>query len=361
MLDVVHVMGRMAPGGTENQLVGMLQAAHNNLWNATLCVLSSGHELSERVRESGVPVVELDGAGRSDPRRFAPFRRLTAEADVVHSSLWGANAFTRLASQGPRRAPVVISERGVEDHRHPAQKLIDRTLVPITSGFIGNSPAVTDFIAQWHGIDSVDQRLFEIRNGIDTQVFHSQGRSDSRRAVRRMVAIGRLVPLKRFDYAISLLEDVARRIPTELVIVGDGTERRRLTQLSSGLPVRFLGHVSDRQELASVLRSADLMVMPSRTEGLPNVVIEALACGVRVVVSDIPGTRPLEGPGVSLVPDDRALWLEALVRAAESEPIDASVQHPAVRSFELVAKEHLEVFVQALEGSGWHAKRGHHG
>jgi glycosyltransferase involved in cell wall biosynthesis len=350
MIGIVHVMARMAPGGTEHQLLGMLEAAvTSGLWDPTLCVLSDGHPLTERARQAGIRTIEIEGGSRADPGRLAPFRHLTAPADLIHSSLWGANAFSRIANLGSGRPPVVISERGVEDHRTRAQRLVDRTLAPLTMGFIGNSRAVTEFISGWHGIDPNDDRLAEIGNGIDTDIFHPRRRADGAGFVNVITSVGRLIPGKRVDRLIAMLPAVLEHVPAELVVAGDGPEREKLTAMASGLPVRFLGHVGSREQLAGVLRSTQVLAMPSASEGLPNAVIEALACGSRVVASDIPGIRPLAGPGVTLVEDDPGAWVAALVSAIEAGPPDTSVPHWSVRSFEQVAKEHLAHFEQAIE------------
>ena len=92
MMQVLHVMSRMSPGGTEHQLVRMLEAAHCRHWEATLCVLHAGSDLTSTVRAAGVPVIELNGNGNGDIRRAAALRRLASRHDVVHSSLPGASA-----------------------------------------------------------------------------------------------------------------------------------------------------------------------------------------------------------------------------------------------------------------------------
>jgi glycosyltransferase involved in cell wall biosynthesis len=353
VIDVIHVMGRMAPGGTEHQLVEMLAVAHGSLWNATLCVLSSEWHLSRQAYDAGVPMVELDGVGRADPRRAGRFRDLAAEAEVIHSSLWGANAFARLAILGRQRPATVISERGVEDNRHLAKRVLDRMLEPATDAFIGNSSAVTGFIRSWHGVAADDPRVFEIRNGLDTVIFHppDAGSPVPGRALR-LVVVGRLIPEKRTDRIISLLPELSKQVDVELMIAGDGPERPRLKAQSLGLPVRFLGHVVSRRELAAVLRSAHVLAMPSMSEGLPNAMIEALACGIRVVAADIPGIRPLAGPGVTLVGDDPRDWAEAILGASRAGPLEASAVGRRVRSFIEVAQDHLSVYEAAMDRHG---------
>jgi glycosyltransferase involved in cell wall biosynthesis len=350
MIRVLHVMGRMAPGGTEHQLVGMLEAAQGRLWEATLCVLSTGWELTDRVRAAGVGIVELDGVNKLDLRRAVRLRHLASDAEVVHASLWGASAFARVVAAGPRRPALVISERGVEDHRHPARSVINRMLRPITDGFIGNSTAVTDFIRAAHGVGANDPRVVAIPNGLDPHVFHPTERADSDPQRRpRLIGVGRLVPSKRFDLAISVLADLVKAVDVELVIAGDGPERARLESLAEGLPVTFFGHVSDRSALADLLRSSDILVMPSASEGYPNAVLEALACGLPVVASDVPGIRAAAGVGVRLVDGNNGeAWCKAILEALTAPPVTSPQIADRILSFDEVARRHLDAFEAAI-------------
>jgi glycosyltransferase involved in cell wall biosynthesis len=354
VIRVIHVMGRMAPGGTEHQLVGMLEAAQGRYWHATLCVLSSGWELTTRVRAAGVPIVELDGVNKLDVRRAIRLRRLAKEADVVHASLWGASAFARVVTAGPRRPALVISERGVEDHRRPPADVINRMLRPVTDGFIGNSTAVTDFIRASHGVAVNDPRLAAIPNGLDPSTFYPIGTTDHPRKRSRLVGVGRLVPSKRFDLAISVLAQLEKATDIELVIAGDGPERGRLESMARGLPVTFLGHVSDRGALADLLRTSDVLVMPSASEGYPNAVLEALACGLPVVASDVPGMRAVAGVGVRLVDDNTDDWCKAIGEALAAPRVTSPQIADRILSFDEVARRHLDVFEAAVA-------RRHHG
>lgn len=349
MIRVLHVMGRMAPGGTEHQLIGMLEAAHHHHWDATLAVLSSGWALTERVRTAGIPVLEIEGVTKADPRRALSLRRLGQATDIVHSSLPLASAFARLTNLGPKRPAVVVSERGIDPRSQRALGAINRMLRPMTDAYIGNSKAVTDFIRLTHGVGASDPRVVEIPNGLDTDIFHPNEHANRPDGRVRLIGVGRLIPSKRFDLAISLLPRLSVLIDAELVIVGDGPERARLEALAHGLPVSFLGHVSGRQELAEVLRGADVLVMPSESEGYPNAVLEALACGLPVVASDIPGIRAAAGVGVRLVDEGEESWCRAIVDTLHDGPLTGSRVAGRVLSFDQVALRHLDVFKMALD------------
>ncbi|MGI8518890.1 MAG: glycosyltransferase [Acidimicrobiia bacterium] len=346
MINVLHVMGRMAPGGTEHQLLGMLEAAHGRHWAASLCVLSTGWELTERARAAGVPVFELDGAGKADPRRGVALRRLAAGFDLVHASLPGASAVARLAAFGLKRPAIVVSERGVDDQRS-VLSLLNRLLGPMTDAFIGNSPAVIEFIRAVSRIRTDDSRLALIPNGLDGEIFRVGGPSTPR-SVRRLIAVGRLIPSKRFELAIGVLRRLRQDIDAELLIAGDGPERSRLETLARDLPVSFLGHVSNRHALADLLRSADVLLMTSNSEGHPNAVLEAVACGIAVVATDIPGNRAAAGAGVVLVGDGEEEWRGAVLDALAYGSVPSAQVADRVVTFDEVARRHLAVFDSAL-------------
>ena len=138
-----------------------------------------------------------------------------------------------------------------------------------------------------------------IRNGVDTALFRPAGpaerarlRSDLGLGVqcRVGVCIGSLLPRKdplSVIRTVRGMDDPALRI----VFVGGGVLEDACRREASGDDrIRFLGHV---EEVAPVLRAADFLVSSSRSEGLPNSILEAIACGVTVVLSDIEPHREL--------------------------------------------------------------------
>ncbi|MEZ5169425.1 MAG: glycosyltransferase family 4 protein [Acidimicrobiia bacterium] len=118
-----------------------------------------------------------------------------------------------------------------------------------------------------------------------------------------VLAVGRLIPVKRFDALIRALAPVAARTPgLELVIVGDGYERDHLREIVGSLDaaswVRLTGHVTD-EELVTWYRSAWVLAGASAAEGWGMTVTEAAACGTPAVVTDIAGHRDAVQDGVT--------------------------------------------------------------
>ncbi|SDQ67863.1 Glycosyltransferase involved in cell wall bisynthesis [Quadrisphaera sp. DSM 44207] len=341
----MHVMGRFAASGTERQLAGtMLAAVREGAWEPTLCVLRPGEPYAQEMAAAGIPLVELSGRD-ADPRRLASLRRVLTSGryDVVHSSLHGANALTRLSLLGSSRPPVVVSERRVEDWRSRPARALDRALRPLTDQWIGNSEDVGDFVVRAHG--APPERVHVIRNGIDAGVFHpGPRRPGARSGPVRIGSVGRLIPVKGFDVLVGAARRLVTELDAEFVVVGQGPERAALEQQAAGLPVSFPGPLHEPAAVADFLRTLDVFVLPSRSEGLPNAVLEAAACGLPVVSTRAPG---IEGAaaGAVLVPPDDAEALAGALRAQVLDPVPA--RPLGVQSFEAVARAHRDVFAAA--------------
>jgi glycosyltransferase involved in cell wall biosynthesis len=164
------------------------------------------------------------------------------------------------------------------------------------------------------------------------------------------LAMGRLVEYKRIDLLLRLWERVRPVTGGQLVIVGDGPERERLTAMA-GPGVTFTGHISEQRK-HQLLCSAWLLLHPSLVEGWGLVVMEAAARRTPAVGFDIPGLRDSVDDGVTglLARGDSAFaahWCalalsahrrEALGRAAERRAARFRWSH-TVRSFRAVAAE----------------------
>lgn len=347
MLSVLHVISRMPPWGTELQLAGLLKAAHGRQWNATLCVLYPGFPLTQEVRDAGVPVIELDGSSRFHLDRSRDLRSVARSGryDVVHSSLWGASAFARLAVAGPGRPAVVMTEQRVEDFRPRRRRAADRLLRNLTDEWTGNSSDVCSFIVRAH--NAPPSRVHLLRNAVDADVFHpAEDRLVRESSGPRIGTLGRLVHQKGLDVLVTAVRLVVREREVQVEIAGEGELRADLERAAADLPVTFLGRIDGPHAVADYLRSLNLFVMPSRYEGLPNAMLEALACGVPVVATAAPGMAEATDHQVELVaPDDPKALAQAIVAAVDRPTVTEPSAWP---SFHEAAAAHLEVFRMAL-------------
>jgi len=169
----------------------------------------------------------------------------------------------------------------------------------------------------------VDSRIEVVPNGIDTERFTPEGPESE--LVEHdgpvVLFVGRLVEGKRPQDAVRAVsrldwEDV------KLYVVGDGPMRAELEEMA-GEYMEFLGQVP-YEEMPAVYRVGDVLVLPSRAEGVPRTVLEALASGVPVVASDLEQVAPIiEGSGVTKPVDDIkgfAAGIEAMLDGEFGDP-----------------------------------------
>jgi N-acetyl-alpha-D-glucosaminyl L-malate synthase BshA len=140
----------------------------------------------------------------------------------------------------------------------------------------------------------VDSQSFCPRDG-DTGQATSSGHTDR---LRVLTHVSNFRPLKRIEDVVRIFAAVRAEIPSRLDLVGDGPERPRIEVLVASLGlrehVRFLG---ERGDLIGFLQQSDLFLLPSQTESFGLAALEAMACGVPVVASDVGGVSEVVADG----------------------------------------------------------------
>lgn len=173
-----------------------------------------------------------------------------------------------------------------------------------------------------------------------------------------VIFVGRLTAEKRIDLLFDVVESLARRSEALVLICGDGPLRSALERQvrGSGLVdrIRLLGH---RTDVFSLLKRARVFLSTSAFEGNPNAVLEAMACGLEIVASDIPAHREiLDERSARLVPLERDAFVAAAMEAL-SAPADAArgpVAREKVggRSPDAIARAYLAFCSRIMESHG---------
>ena len=318
---ITFIITSLYKGGAETQLVRVATSLTQRGWGVEIITLIPRNDFSETLRASGVAVRSLGIArGRYDPRALLRLIRLLRESrpPVVCTFMFHANVLGRVAAKLARVPVIVSSIRNARFGRRWAEVLMRWTdwmadVTTTNSVLAGTSLSERGVVA--HG------RLKVMPNAIDTRWPKASARSRS--AVRAelgavegesvWLSVGRLEPQKGHDDALTAIEavkDAGDRI--RLFIVGEGSLAESLESLRIELgleaDVTFLGYRNDVDDL---MAAADGLLLSSRWEGLPNVVLEALVAGLPVVATDVGGVRELIEDGVSglVVPsgDTRAM------------------------------------------------------
>ncbi len=311
---VALVTNGLTRGGAETQLVHLAAALRARGDEVGLLSILPTEAFADTIAGLHIPVAHLRVRGplKGPSAVLAGAKVLRAwQPDAVISFVYQANVLGRVAGR-LAGVPVVISSVRNEYFGGRSRELVLRATDRFSAATTTNSAGVAKSLVA-RGIVPAD-RMHVIPNGIDTAPFEQA--AAERDAVRRDLglagdcfawfAAGRLEAQK--DYP-TLLAALARCAPTDpehvVLIAGQGQLRQQLEQTAADLGVagrvRFLGV---RADVAQLMAAADALVLSSRHEGLPNVVMEAMAAGRPVVATRVGGTPELVQPDVSglLVP-----------------------------------------------------------
>jgi len=347
---VVHVTDSAGFGGAERQILTLIEHLDRDRWDPILAHHGSPgiQPLVEGARALGVPDVVLpampDGlaGARRVPQAARTLRALGA--DVLHAHLtWPLACKWPLAAGVAGRVPAVLAtvQLYLPFTATRATLLQHRVLARGVGRYICVSRFVADACVAHVGWPP--ERVSVVHNGIDPEPW-ARGDSAAGRAALGGGEGPVALTLARLDAqkGLEVLVEAAAQTPgVRFAIAGDGPQRAALEQqierLGLGDRVRLLGR---REDAADLLAGCDLFVLPSRFEGLPVSVVEAMAASRPVVATAIGGTDEavVEGETGLLVPAGDAPALAAAVAriasdAALSAAMAAAGHERALASF----------------------------
>lgn len=293
-------------GGAEKQLTLLATGlAQSDEFDVHVACLTRGGPWYERLAKAGVPVTMIGKRWKFDLAAYWRLRRFIADLkpDIVHTWLFAANCYGRQAAISAGVRHIVAGERCVDRWKVWHELAIDRRLARHTERIVTNSSGVKEFYVA-HGLPA--EKFVIIPNGIEP---FTPPENNPREAfcqelgvpadARLIGVIGRLWPQKRVKDAIwaaELLRVV--RDDVRVLIIGDGPQRWRLEryaqQVGVGAMVHFLG---ERLDLPRIWPHLYATWLASGYEGQSNAIMEAMAAGLPVVATDIPGNRDLVVPG----------------------------------------------------------------
>jgi glycosyltransferase involved in cell wall biosynthesis len=295
LIRIAFVIPTLDQSGAERQLTLLAGGLPRDQYEPHVIALNRGGHYATVLKDQDVPVHVLGKRFRFDPLTWWRLRSLLhrLQPQVVQSFIFAANSYVRLPGVCPSNAKVIVSERCVDVWKSDWQKSLDRKLGDRMHMMTANSDSVAEFYRNEIGIP--DERLSVIPNGIPQTDLSAAGQLHQELGLapdcRIIGFVGRLAPQKNLRdlvWGFHLLKQAAPS-PVALVMIGEGPQRDSLAQFLTDLGTRdlvhFLGHRDDASQL---LQDFSVFCLPSGFEGMSNSLMEAMACGVPSVVSDIP-------------------------------------------------------------------------
>ena len=337
---VVHVAESTGWAGGERYLLALARELDQKRFRLSVIVPDDG-PLVERLHALDVETCRVPLNDRLvSPGAFRALRRALEHLRPVIVQSHGArsNVYTRVAARWDG-VPIVLStvhnslfDYEVAGWRRALYVLAERVTSPLADRIVAVSQAIAHDLVERYRIDA--RRTVVVHNGIDAWAFRpARGAATVQHELRVpggrrvIVMAGRMTAQKGWDV---LLEAAARLAAVRgdlfWLLVGDGPLRgpleRRAAEL--GVPVSFTGA---RGDMADVLGCADVVVLASRSEGLPFTLLEAMALGKPVVATRVGGVAEVVEDGRSgrLVPRDDPAALAAAVASVVDSPDAAAM------------------------------------
>jgi len=336
-LRVLQVVDGFRMGGAEKKLLELVAKLDRRKFEVLVANVGPAGPLEKAFGELGVEIFHFPRRFGFDPLPLWRLFRLMRQRriDIVQTTLLWADLIGPLAAKCAG-VPVVVSWETVSHEGDPFHNNFQRRVgyewtMQYVDVIIPVSEAIKRSLMRRRGIP--EHKIRVIHYGVDLKKFHPNGHDQALAkrlefgATDDTVLIGilaRLEPPKGHRFFVEAFSEVVKRFPrARAIFAGDGSLRAELEtsirQAGLGKSIRFLG---TRNDVTELLNAIDLFVLPSISEGLPNVLLEAMACQKPVIATDIGGIPEVvrDGENGYLVPPGDSVALQAALLKSFAEP-----------------------------------------
>jgi len=364
-------------GGTEKHLVQLIAGLPAERFRARVVVFDMGdNPLLEQLRARGVEVLHLPVGREYVPHAWLQAVRLArllrrARSDIVQCYHQKSDTYGALVARAAGVPVLISSKRDTGELRKPLHVFLNRRLRGLFNAFIMAADGVRAAVVARDHLPG--ERVVTIYNGVDTAHFRPPSATE-RAAARAALGcapgdfvVGMVAgfrPEKSHEVFFAALERVALQVPALRVVAVGGGElleplRARLAATPLGARTLFTGAVAETRPYVWTFDVGCLT--PAANEGFSNAVIEQMACGVPMIVTDVGGNAEAVRQGIdgTVIPaaDPDALaaallqaWRDPAARAAQASAASARVSERF--SLERMCAEHVRLYLSLCRAAG---------
>lgn len=333
--NILILENEFGMGGSEKKLFEFISRADREHYAIKVCCLKGGGYFKLPLRAMGIRFYDQLLQHRGDLLAYRKLARIIRDEDIdLIYTFAHANTvlFSYLARVSGLVQAMVVSFHAMGNPE--GGRLVPNYLKPFldaADGYLAVAHRHKRYLVEVEGLDAA--RIQVIHNGVDTQKYRPGRSCDELREEMQfaegdtvITVVASLKPAKCVDNLLRAVAQNKARFPrARVLVVGEGPEDGNLKSLAGSLGIgNHVVFAGIRDDIDAVLRATDLFVLPSRrgTETFPNVILEAMACGVPVVATDVGSVTELvahEGSGLVIPPDD----VDALAAALAALLADA--------------------------------------
>jgi len=293
LTNLLHLYQNSNVGGVQQQLFNIIKNYDKNTINPLFACIKNRGQIAEELEESQIPVFALNQPDYNDfAGTVSALKKIIQKNNInlVRTHRFIANFYGRIASMLAGKPVIISLHDNYNKDKRLGRRILNRILALKTSRVVAVSHSIKDDIIKYDGINP--DKIHVIHNGIDLDRFNPNitanylkkelGIEEGEKVIG---FVGRLVPAKAIDRLIEAFAMIKRQNnDIKLLIVGFGELFEELNELAN--KKKLDGHViftGKRRDIPQLLSIMDMFVMPSISEGLPNVLIEAMAAAKPII------------------------------------------------------------------------------
>jgi glycosyltransferase involved in cell wall biosynthesis len=341
-MKILQVIDSLYAGGAESLLKNLLiEAKKYDDFEIDVCTLYSRNIFKQDIKKAEVKVFDF---GLSFKYNFVVIIKLInlikrGKYDLVHVHLFPADLFAAIATLFlPKRVVYVFSEHNVFNRRRSNVifKLVDGFTYSRYKKIICVSSLVQESLHKW--IPNTRNKTVVIKNAIPVKEL-----VQNKEKIYSLLFVGRLEKAKGVDIFLRAVQIISENYKRDLrvAIVGGGNLEKETKSLAKDLRVaKMIEFLGVRNDVAELMKKSKVFILPSRWEGLPIVLLEAMANGIPVVSTPVGGIPELLKNGkdsILVEPDNPKALAEAILKLLQNENLRKNMINNA---FEKVKKEY---------------------
>ena len=307
---IAHVIYRLGVGGLENGLINLINHMPSEKYRHMIICLKGSTQFSERLKRNDVSVIDLQKKEGQDWRSFLRFYRILKQhkVDIVH---------TRNLATIEYQVPAFLAGVKYRVHGEHGWDVFDpegnnkkyqylrRLLSPLIQVFIPLSLHLQAYLTE--KVKIPERKIVRICNGVDNRKFYPE---KTRHQIvdcqltfaENNIYIGTVGRMHGVKDQITLVKAFVLLMQTHteltgrayLILIGDGPLRAQAIELlEKHQLLQYAWLPGERQDIAEIMRTLDIFVLPSQAEGISNTILEAMASGLPVIATDVGGNPEL--------------------------------------------------------------------
>lgn len=307
---ILRMITWLPQGGIERKIVAVLPRLNPDLFRVHLCCIRERGALADDLERQGVPVHLIPFKSRLDPTAMLRLRHLTQRLDIdlVHSHMYRANTPATALKVFNKNLAVIGHYHNVNTWETRRQLNMDRFMALRRDMNVAVSEAVRLNVVDTLGLP--EDLTTTLYNCVDLDEFRRLSAAERKIARREMgidpddkviIMVARMVTQKNHALVLDSAAEILQECPAaKFLLVGGGPDEDAMKERAktAGFADRFV-FTGRRDDVPRLLGLSDIAILPSFKEGFSNAVLEAMACGLPVVASDVGGNAEIIDPGIN--------------------------------------------------------------